>query len=294
LRETSRLADSAISAALRIVGGEQTLAVFALGRLGTSEFDIASDADLLFVRAPDTEEADARGVAEKLVHVLTVYTKEGTIFAVDTRLRPHGAEGELVVTPSQIERYLVSEAQPWEALTFSKLRFVAGRKDLAESLPPVVWRGCVEIATRPAFAQAVVEMRGRLEKSNRFPNSFKLARGGFYDIDFIASFLMLSLAKLYDGTTLDRLDHLRREGKLSPPRFEKLRPAALLYRTTDHIIRLVTGRARPELPAAEYAHHATESLVSRILDRDHNGRLQEALRAAAEEVREVFREILSH
>src|SRR4029077_10722006 len=46
MKESTQLADEAIRCALRIVQGEQSLAVFALGRLGTEEFDIASDADL--------------------------------------------------------------------------------------------------------------------------------------------------------------------------------------------------------------------------------------------------------
>ena len=293
LEESSRLADNAIRCALRIAGGEQALAVFALGRLGTTEFDIASDADLLFVRSPETDEAQARTVAEKLVHTLAAYTKEGMIFAVDARLRPRGAEGELVATPSQIERYLLHEAQPWEALTYSKLRFVAGREDLAEIALPLVRRHCIEIASRPGFVQAVVEMRARLEKSNRYPNSFKLARGGFYDIDFIASYIMLHHAVLHDGTTIDRLEHVSRRARLDPATCEKLRTAALLYRTTDHVIRLVTGRARPELPASEFPLHVTQALVDQILGRAKSGDLQSELRATEEDVRQIFLEILT-
>src|SRR5262249_37900775 len=158
---------------------EKSLAVFALGRLGTEEFDIGSDADLLFVRAPEADEEEARLDAERLVHALAAYTKEGPLFAVDARLRPHGGEGELVTTATQLEKYLAEEAQPWEALTYSKLRFVAGRNDVAALLLPLVWHQIVEIAFRSGFSAAVQEMRTRQEKSNRYAGSFKLAAGGF-------------------------------------------------------------------------------------------------------------------
>src|SRR5690242_16769944 len=154
MRENSRLAERAIECALRLVRGEQSLAIFALGRLGTDEFDIASDADLLFVRAPEADAQEARIDAERLVNALSAYTKEGSIFAVDTRLRPRGGEGELVVSAAQVEKYLAEEAQPWEALTYSKLRIVAGRKDLAPLVRTSVWRQIVELADRPGFSAA--------------------------------------------------------------------------------------------------------------------------------------------
>lgn len=288
LRELTSWGEAAIRRALAIVGGEHTLAVFALGRLGTEEFDIASDADLLFVRAPEVDEGQARRDAEEIVQALSAYTKEGAIFAVDARLRPRGGAGELVVTPAQVARYLSEEALAWEALTYCKLRFVAGREDLAPLLLTQVWHQIVEIASKPGFAQAVTEMRARLEKSNRYVHSFKQARGGFYDIDFLASCLMLWRASLAQGNTLDRLRHLRELQAFEPAAFDTLCGAAMLYRTTDHVIRLVTGRARPELPEAEHARGAVEKLVNKILGQEPGKGLQAQLNQTAERVRAIF------
>jgi [glutamine synthetase] adenylyltransferase / [glutamine synthetase]-adenylyl-L-tyrosine phosphorylase len=293
MQESTRLADEVIRWALQMVQGEQALAVFALGRLGTEEFDIASDADLLFVRAPDADEAAARVAAERLVHALSAYTKDGLLFAVDARLRPHGGEGELVVSALQLETYLAQEAQPWEALTYTKLRFVAGREDLKPLLLAPAWHQIVELAFRPGFPAAVREMRSRLEKSNKYPNSFKLAAGGFYDVDFIASYVMLAEANLVPGNTLERLEQLHEAGFLQTSRFEKLREAAVLYRTTDHAIRLVTGRARPELPAAEHHRCAVERLVKSILGSPKEGNLQAELQKTQREVREIFLSIVN-
>lgn len=293
LKQNTQLADEAIHNALRIVQGEHSLAVFALGRLGTEEFDIASDADLLFVRAPQADEEAARLDAERLVHALSAYTKEGPLFAVDARLRPHGGEGDLVVSVAQLEKYLAEEAQPWEALTYSKLRFIAGRKDVAAVLLPLVWDQIVEIGFRKGFSSAVQEMRLKLEKSNRYPSSFKLAAGGFYDIDFIASYLMLRQANLIDGNTQERLAHLHEAGFLAPSLFEKLQQAAELYRTADHAIRLVTGRGRPELPTAGHPRQATERLVNSIMGRMEQTDLQTQLSEIQLQVREIFQEILT-
>jgi glutamate-ammonia-ligase adenylyltransferase len=279
---------AAIAHALQIVNGQRSLAVFALGRLGTGEFDIASDADLLLVRAPEADDNQARLDAERLVHALGAYTREGTVFAVDSRLRPRGGAGELVVTPGQIERYLADEAQAWEALSYTKLCFVAGRQDLSQEVLTPAWNRIVDIAFQPEFAPAVREMRARLEKSNRYLHSFKLARGGFYDIDFLASYLMLKSTSPAQGSTIDRLRHLQQAGALDPTIGEELVQAAILYRTADHVIRLVTGRARPELPEAEHARAAVEQLVSSIVDRDPRQNLQAQLEGTAVRVRKIF------
>jgi glutamate-ammonia-ligase adenylyltransferase len=56
------------------------------------EFDLASDADLVFV-LPDSDSAEIRfwtRVAERLIDLVTAYTGDGVLFAVDTRLRPNG------------------------------------------------------------------------------------------------------------------------------------------------------------------------------------------------------------
>lgn len=293
MHENTRIAGAAIQCALGVIGGEETLAVFALGRLGTDEFDIASDADLLFIRARSTNEEEARARAEKLMHALSAYTKEGTIFAVDTRLRPRGGEGELVITPEELEKYLTEEAKPWEALTYTKLRFVAGRKDIAAQVPPSVHENIARLAAQPNFAHAATDMRIKQEKSNRFARSFKLARGGFYDIDFLASYLMLRRAQIAPESTDARLQRLQGAGVLDDAAANELRASARLYRTVDHAVRLVTGRARPELPAAEHARQATENLVNRILNRANRHALQAELDSTAVRVREAFVKILN-
>ena len=293
MKVNTQLADEAIRAALRVVQAERSLAVFALGRLGTEEFDLGSDVDLLFVRAPEADEEEARLDAERLVHALAAYTKEGPLFAVDARLRPHGGEGELVTTAAQLEKYLAEEAQPWEALTYSKLRFVAGRNDLAALLLPLVWHQIVEIAFRPGFSAAVQEMRTRLEKSNRYAGSFKLAVGGFYDIDFLTSYVMLTQANLVAGNTEVKLQRLREGGLLPPWIVERLCQAALLYRTADHAIRLVTGRVRPELPSVAHHRQAVETMVRRMLGPSEVAGVQQELDKTQREVRKIFLEIVS-
>ena len=102
--------------------------VIAMGRLGMREFDLGSDADIVFF-LDDGAAADHdrwTQVAERLIEIISTYTREGFIFAVDTRLRPMGRDGELVQIASRYKRYFEEIAEPWEAVTYMKARTVAG------------------------------------------------------------------------------------------------------------------------------------------------------------------------
>ncbi len=105
LFENTVAADTAILAALAIAGSPGGFAVIGLGRLGAREFDLLSDADVLFVCDECCDKEEMRRVAERMMEALTSYTRDGTVFPVDARLRPHGREGELIVTPTQLAAY---------------------------------------------------------------------------------------------------------------------------------------------------------------------------------------------
>src|SRR5262249_12877736 len=178
------------------------------------------------------------------------------------------------------------------AACFAELGLVGAREELARWCLARGWRQRVSLGARPDFPGAVIEMRDRLEKSNRYAHSFKLARGGFYDIDFIASYLMLRHACLAQGNTLERLHHLRETKLLDEPMCPQPSQAPVLYRPSDQVMRLVTGRARPELPEAEHARKSVELLTNRHLGSSEREDLQTRLAATAANVRATFLQVM--
>ncbi|MFB3916130.1 MAG: hypothetical protein ACE14M_05345 [Terriglobales bacterium] len=289
LAETTAAADDAIRAALAIAGRPHGFAIMALGRLGAQESDLLSDADLLFLREPSTESRDGARIVERLVEILSAYTRDGTVFPVDTRLRPHGAEGELVLTPAQLRGYFAKEAQAWEALTYTKLRFIAGERNLAEEALAAVTELHQRFAQNPGFRDEVREMRAKLEKSEEAKDNFKIAPGGLYDIDFIAGELLVRHG--VDGSAgnlRQRLHGLQRRGLLPARECQVLDSAAEFLRALEHVIRLVMGRARKTLPVAGQALQATETLLSRILRRKFQNGLEHELIRIMTEVRKIY------
>jgi glutamate-ammonia-ligase adenylyltransferase len=302
LSATTAAADQAIRTAFETVAGSDRIhsalaggkfAIFALGRLGTCEFDLASDADLLFVREKTFDPVIARRLAEQIVDILAAYTQQGSAFPVDTRLRPMGAEGELVTTSEALRDYFSAggEAQPWEALSFTKLRLVCGADALTARLEKAVCSGNQRFAKSAEFAEQTREMRERLKGRDVGKNehNFKTGAGGFYDIDFITSFSMVKYGLSAPGANIrQRLHALAADRILQDSDCAALDYAAELFRTTDHLIRLVTGRSQKSLPASEHDRAVVARLVSRCMAQEFSRGLEHELGRVQKEVREIF------
>jgi glutamate-ammonia-ligase adenylyltransferase len=280
LERTSDLADAVISAAYRMavaqthsperagyVAGDRMM-VITMGRLGMREFDLSSDADLVFV-IPDEdrpEQAFWTRVAERIIAIITAYTGEGVMFAVDTRLRPNGSAGPLVQTEAAYKDYFAHAAQAWEGITYMKCRAVAGDIErgtrFLDELQQVDWRRYGQ--SRRSRSQ-LLEMRRRLEKEQGGGNRLKAGRGGYYDIDFALMYLRLKSAGIFFKVlnTPERIDVVEKMGHLERPDADFLRDAATFYRALDHGLRVSTGHSGGDLPSGGPQLEALTSLVRR-------------------------------
>lgn len=283
LERTSALADAAIAAAYRLavaqtVGthplatpgyapGSQMM-VIALGRLGMQEFDLASDADLLFV-IPDADLPELHfwtRVAEKVVSILSSYTGDGTMFAVDTRLCPNGKGGALVQSESTYHEYFAKTAEAWEGVAYMKTRAVAGDVERATAfladLQKVDWR---RYGQSGRSKQQLRHMRMRIEKELSEDNPLKTAVGGYYDIDFSLMYLRLRGAGMFFKVlnTPARIEVLEQMGHLDPNDAHFLKNAATFYRAVDHGLRLISGHTEGSLPNSEWQLQMLTKLVRR-------------------------------
>ncbi len=264
LKDNTAAADAAIDAALAMAGTPDGFAVMALGRLGTREFDLLSDADVLFVCASGCNRTIISRTAEQWMEALTAYTRDGTVFPVDTRLRPHGREGELIVTPAQLETYFKEEAKPWEALTYLKLRYVAGDRQLADAVLHIAQNGIAGMSKRSGFETELFEVRTRLERSESSQN-LKTGAGGSYDIDYLAGMLQAKHQLWLVGNLWERLQWLQKQGLLAEQQCRELSENACFLRTLEHLVRLVSGRARKWLPVAEHPRRSVQKLLWTML-----------------------------
>lgn len=283
LERTSALADAILVAAYRLAvrhtldvhppihadykpTGQMML--IALGRLGMYEFDLSSDADLLFV-IPDEDSAELifwTRVAENIINILTAYTGEGTLLTVDTRLRPNGSSGALVQTDRACLDYFARAAEAWEGIAYMKSRAVAGNADTGTAflhrLQDVDWR---RYGQSGRSRQSLRNMRARVEKEQGSANPLKAGLGGYYDIDFILMYLRLKAAGLFFKVlnTPERIDVIEKTGHLDRADAEFLRDAATFYRAVDHGLRVYSGHAEGSLPGATTQMECLTELVHR-------------------------------
>ena len=280
LRQTSALADRVIDAAYRIAVKEAPppasaayapagqMMVIALGRLGMSEFDLGSDADLVFV-IPDADAAEHAywtGVAERMIHTMSSYTGEGVMFTVDTRLRPNGREGDLVQSEGAYKAYFADHAEAWEGISYMKSRGVAGNVDRAteflHELQEVDWR---RYGQSMRSRKELADMRARLEREQGPRNPLKAGPGGYYDIDFALMYLRLKGAGIFYRVlnTPERIDVIEKMGHLDREDADFLREAATFYRAVDHGQRVSTGHAEGSLPTSPAQLEVLTNLVKR-------------------------------
>ncbi|HLJ45097.1 MAG TPA: hypothetical protein VKU01_03775 [Bryobacteraceae bacterium] len=232
------------------------LMVVALGRLGMREFDLASDADLLFV-IPDEDQNEQlfwTRVANRIVDILSAYTGSGSVFAVDTRLRPNGGAGALVQSESAYKTYFGRNAEAWEGIAYLKSRAVAGDTERATTflndLQEVDWR---RYGQSGRSKKDLRQMRLRLEKEQGASHPLKAGAGGFYDIDFVLLYLRLKSAGIFFKVlnTPARIDIIEKMGHLERADAEFLRDAGVFYRAVDHAMRVYSGHSEGDLPNAE-------------------------------------------
>jgi glutamate-ammonia-ligase adenylyltransferase len=293
LAATTAIAEDAITAAYQIAGSPEGLAVMALGRLGSGEFDVLSDADVFFVCAEDKDQLALTKSAEQMMQVLAAYTGDGMVFPVDTRLRPRGSEGELLVTPAQLAFYFEQEVQPWEALMYTKMRLLAGPSELARRAADATQALFDRTAADANFVGAVCEMRARLETADGDENSFKTSPGAVYDIDFISGYLLIRHGiSDKSGSLRDRLWRCVAAGVLPKADAATLDHAAELFRTVEHVVRLAIGRARKWLPATEHAQQVTEKLTSQILRQEFPAGLEAELLRTSVKVRSIYEHVM--
>jgi glutamate-ammonia-ligase adenylyltransferase len=274
LVRTSELADAVIARAYEIAvreaagGSAEALHVIALGRLGMREFDLASDADLVFVLA-DSAAADMvrwTRVAERIIDLLTAYTGDGMLFAVDTRLRPNGGSGPLVQTESAVKDYFDARAEAWEGITYMKSRVVAGDAARADEflseLQEIDWR---RYGQGGRSRTDLRQMRLKLQKEQGASNPLKAGRGGYYDIDFLLMYLRLKSAGFFFKVlnTPERIEVLENMGHLDREEARFLQDAARFYRALDHGLRVLSGHAEGKLPASETQLELLAALLSR-------------------------------
>lgn len=310
LERTSELAEAVMKAAYQTAIADpgippssieytpsNQMMVVALGRLGMMEFDLGSDADIVFV-IPDDDAHETEfwtAVAERMISVISAYTGDGVVFTIDTRLRPNGRSGALVQTEGAYKEYFAEHAEAWEGITYMKARAVAGNIERATQflgeIQEIDWR---RVGQNGRSRAELARMRARLEREQGSRNPLKAAPGGYYDIDFALMYLRLKSAGVFYKVlnTPARIDVIEKMGHLEREEAKFLRDAATFYRAVDHGLRILTGHAEGRLPTNRAHVEVLTDLVHRWTPEElHAGTLNAGLKRIRQETRSYFEQL---
>jgi glutamate-ammonia-ligase adenylyltransferase len=244
------------------------------------------------------DEAYAR-IAELMITALSSITREGYLYRVDLRLRPHGKNGPLVSSSEGFLDYLKLESNAWEWLAYVKLRAVGGDLELGKMIETHARHRIHQNALKvdPAVLKAeTARVRDRLqrEKKTRYGRTgvdIKYGPGGMLDVYFVARYLQLRYEVLDAGddrSTAFTLERLREEEVMSEEDYSALSSGYGLLRSVDHNLRLIMGRSA-RLPEP---HHATARDVASKMGFESAASLTETLTQQMRLIREAYNRIL--
>jgi glutamate-ammonia-ligase adenylyltransferase len=173
-------------------------AILALGKLGGRELTVHSDLDLVVVYRGDPHDSrtfvDFQNFVEQIMRSLEEPTSEGIAYHVDTRLRPEGRKGALAMPLEVFQAYLETRAEIWERLAWTRYRFLAGSRALAQKIDAAV-EAFVYAPWDPRIPRYMTAVRRRMERElgdrSGQKLEFKIGRGALADIDFLLQMIQI-------------------------------------------------------------------------------------------------------
>ncbi|MFT3726338.1 MAG: bifunctional [glutamine synthetase] adenylyltransferase/[glutamine synthetase]-adenylyl-L-tyrosine phosphorylase [Terricaulis sp.] len=265
--------------------------VLALGKFGGAELVEGADLDIMVVY--DAQEgAAAPGdfyarVTQRLISALSAPTEEGSLYEIDTKLRPSGSKGPVAVRLSSFERYYAEEAWTWEILALTRLRAVAGNAALGARVEHIARAALTRAREATKTLAEVADMRVLMqrERPGKGVWDLKLRAGGFVDIEFIAQGLQITACSesVLATNTGVALSKLKEAGALDAATTSRLITAWQLYSDLNQILRICAEGAFDLAIAPAPLSARLASLLGVPSAAAVEGRLQDVQRAVRED-----------
>ncbi|GAC1549111.1 MAG: hypothetical protein NVS3B10_12560 [Polyangiales bacterium] len=326
----SAVADATLEHATRYAlaekGLEGGLAVVAMGKLGGREIGYGSDLDIFFLyepgdrapadsgaqRAPDDDGSRSERyvrAAQRVLRLVSAPHGDGPGYELDTRLRPSGSHGLLVVSLEAFARYHglrpdgtphgnAIEGHDWERQALVKARVCAGDQALAPAFEALATRIAYERDAPAPDKVHHLRMRMENELAREGPHRFdvKLGKGGIVDVEFAAQWLQMKHGmdpRVRTTDTETALSALEAAGHLDASSAAVLREGYTFLRRLEQALRVVHGTSASLI---EEGAPGVAALARRMGFRDGpttaSQRLFERYRAMTGDVRAAYLSVL--
>lgn len=288
----SALAETSIALALPVLAAElteiygtplgeasgrpQSLIVVAMGKLGGGELNASSDIDLVYVYPEEGETGGPRRISnhefftrlgQRLTRMMSELTPEGYVFRVDTRLRPWGESGPLVVSLPALEDYFLVHGRAWERYAWLKARALTGDAQALDAVVrPFVYRRYLDYDALAALRALHAQIRAEVARRDR-ADDIKLGPGGIREIEFIAQVFQLIRGGRDPGLTVRgtraALATIAQRGLLPAATVAELEDAYAFLRRLEHRLQYLDDAQTQRLPKSE----EDRAKIARAMDR---------------------------
>jgi glutamate-ammonia-ligase adenylyltransferase len=227
--------------------------------MGSGELVYGSDLDVIFVCDPGgfcTAKDDRSGeefwtrVAQRVVEIL----QQRQSYEVDTRLRPWGKQGPMVVNFNSLRGYWEEPRDIWERLAMTRIAPIAGDPSLGHEASELVRNAALASPLPEDSTEMVAQMRARMQNEQGSPNHVKHGPGGYVDAEFVAQYFSLGRDPddVPPGAAIEHILLALSSAKVIPldAAFE-LAEALRLLRRIEARLRLWRGNSESSLPTDE-------------------------------------------
>lgn len=230
-------------------------ALVGMGSLGGQEVHFGSDLDLIFIFNHKGETTGPRRITnreyfskltQRIINYLTLHTRYGYAYKVDTELRPSGQAGALVTPMGPWISYYQENAQTWEKQALLKARLIEAGPNQVEEFKGLFKRLIFLTPFSQDLTHEIHHLRIRIErelaKESEERWHFKKGYGGLVDIEFTIQYLQLKFGHLYEGlllgNTLKAIKVLGNYDFLKDDVLKTLEKSYLFYRKLGIILEL--------------------------------------------------------
>ncbi|ORU93546.1 MAG: bifunctional glutamine synthetase adenylyltransferase/deadenyltransferase [Cycloclasticus sp. symbiont of Bathymodiolus heckerae] len=248
-------------------GVEQKLITIGMGKLGAHELNFSSDIDLIFCYPFHGDTDGTRSISNEefftrqcrlIVKLLDQQTADGFVFRVDTRLRPFGDSGALVLSSDGMEHYYQSHAREWERYAMVKARLITGeehdKNQLMSMIKAFVFRRYLDYGVFDSIRVMKREIEAQLQRKG-VEHNVKLGPGGIREIEFIGQAYQLIRGgrdeSLQTRGILDVLTLLADKGHVPAGAVEELSEDYGYLRRLENRIQEMADKQAHELPKDE-------------------------------------------
>lgn len=250
---------------------EAKMSIIGMGKLGGEEMAYSSDLDIIFIYSGGgetngvfEEKKDLKivsnheffaKVGQAIISILSIPTREGYVFKVDTRLRPSGSSGPLVASVQAFRDYHRERAQTWEIQALARARVLTGDEELGREVAGIIENALYGRLPAAGLGQEINRMRKRMEfelaKEQDGIYNVKTGKGGLVDIEFLAQFLQLkygaSNVEIRTPNTAEALEKLCSAGIVMQEDYAVLTVAYKFLRSIENGLRIVHDQSVSKL-----------------------------------------------